>query len=132
MDHAPETAVDAAAYFARRLAHETDCADVHAAMASTDPPIVIDARSRDDHAARHIPGAVSLPHREITADALDRFGSDARFVTYCWGPHCNGATKAAAAIASLGRPVREMLGGMWGWEQEGFAFDGEAFDDAVS
>ena len=37
--------------------------------------IVIDARPRDAYAAGHIPGAISFPHREMTAETtaeLDR------------------------------------------------------------
>ena len=42
------------------------------------------------------------------------------FVTYCNGPHCNGADKAALRLAHLGRPVKKMLGGVTGWLDEGF------------
>ena len=40
-------------------------------------------------------------------------------VTYCWGPGCNGATRAALALAELGYRVREMLGGFEYWAREG-------------
>ncbi|MCZ2810804.1 rhodanese-like domain-containing protein [Modestobacter sp. VKM Ac-2979] len=40
-------------------------------------------------------------------------------VTYCWGPGCNGATRAALALARLGHPVREMIGGFEYWAREG-------------
>lgn len=124
----PETA---AAYFSARLACETDCADV--AVAQADPAVrdrlvVIDARSAEAYAQGHLPGAVRLP--EVSAERLAAFGEDALLVTYCWGPHCNGATKLAARIAALGFSVREMLGGVWGWEQEGFALVREAYAGA--
>lgn len=32
-------------------------------------------------------------------------------VTCCWGPGCNGATRAALMLAGLGYRVREMIGG---------------------
>ncbi len=41
-------------------------------------------------------------------------------VTYCWGPGCNGATRAALEFARLGYPVKEMLGGYEYWVREGF------------
>ncbi|MEE8601550.1 rhodanese-like domain-containing protein [Euzebya tangerina] len=110
-----------AAFFAARLANETDCADVHLWMRrDPDSVVVLDVRSREAFDDGHVPGAVSLPHQQITAEALAALGRDVTFVTYCWGPHCNGATKGAAAIAALGRPVKEMLGGVWGWGQEGY------------
>ena len=40
-------------------------------------------------------------------------------VTYCWGPGCNGATRAALALAVLGYRVREMLGGFEYWARAG-------------
>jgi rhodanese-related sulfurtransferase len=44
-------------------------------------------------------------------------------VVYCWGPGCNGATKAALAFAALGHPVREMIGGFEYWAREGLAVE---------
>jgi hypothetical protein len=35
-------------------------------------------------------------------------------------PHCNGADRAAARPARLGRRVKKMLGGIEGWKDEGF------------
>lgn len=111
----------AAAHYARRLALETDCADVHHTLAQApEAVVVIDTRSREAFEDGHVPGAVSMPGDEITAEGLTALGADRLFVTYCWGPHCNGATKGAARIAALGFGVKEMLGGVWGWEQEGF------------
>ncbi|MCV7760406.1 rhodanese-like domain-containing protein, partial [Pluralibacter gergoviae] len=63
-----------------------------------------------------------LPHREITADSLARWPANTLFVTYCAGPHCNGADVAALKLALLGRPVKIMIGGMTGWQDEGFTF----------
>jgi rhodanese-related sulfurtransferase len=40
-------------------------------------------------------------------------------VVYCAGPHCNGADVAALKLAELGRPVKMMLGGLTGWQDEG-------------
>ena len=97
----PTTTVAAApaeahAHFAAKLAFETDAADVAAALRAGPPAFVlVDARSRESYAAGHLPGAVSLPHAEIDEDALAAL-PDTLIVTYCWGPGCNGATRAAA------------------------------------
>jgi len=56
-----------------------------------------------------LPGAVNLP-RPFAEDDVAALG-DAMLVVYCWGPGCNGATKAARELAALGRPVKEMPGG---------------------
>jgi hypothetical protein len=46
-------------------------------------------------------------------------------ITYCWGPGCDGATKAALALAGLGYRVKEMIGGIEYWIREGFAVQTE-------
>jgi rhodanese-related sulfurtransferase len=112
---------DAAAHFQRLLAYETDCWDVHAAlMAGHSGFVVLDVRSPDAFAAGHIAGAVSLPHRRINERNLSAYPADVLFVVYCAGPHCNGADRAALALAHLGRSVKKMIGGVTGWKDEGF------------
>ena len=48
------------------------------------------------------------------------FAPDSTFVVYCAGAHCNGDNKAAVRLARLGYPVKEMIGGVAGWLDEGF------------
>ncbi len=92
----------ALAHFAGKAAFETDCADVHAAFASGKVDFVLlDVRGPDAYRKGHIAGAISIPRRTISEEA------------------CNGATKAAAELARLGRPVKEMIGGITGWLDEG-------------
>jgi rhodanese-related sulfurtransferase len=111
---------DAAAHFARRLAVETDVSDVAAALDSGVPGFVLlDSRSSEAWAQGHVPGALHLPGREIAARADDELDRSVPVVTYCWGPGCNGATRAALALALLGFRVREMIGGFEYWAREG-------------
>lgn len=117
----PASSELAAAHYATRLAVETDCADVYAGLQQVERDFVLlDVRSPELYAAGHVPGAISLPHRQISAERLAEFPPDTVFITYCAGPHCNGSTKAALKIARLGRPVKEMIGGVTGWLDEGF------------
>jgi rhodanese-related sulfurtransferase len=114
----------AVAHFAAKLAHETDVSDVHAALAEPEPGFVlVDSRSREAWDQGHVPGAIHLPTREIAARAAGLVPAGAAVVTYCWGPGCNGATRAALEFARLGHPVREMIGGFEYWVREGFAYD---------
>ncbi|RBY92437.1 rhodanese-like domain-containing protein [Blastococcus sp. TBT05-19] len=111
---------DAAAHFAHRLAVETDVSDVHAALESGRPGFVLlDSRGDDAWRQGHLPGAVHLPGREIATRAPLELDRDVPVVTYCWGPGCNGATRAALALALLGFRVREMIGGFEYWAREG-------------
>lgn len=117
----------ALAHFEHRFTVETDCWDVHDSLQRTDPDFVLlDVRTPELYAAGHVPGAVSLPHPQIRRQALDGYPSDTLFVVYCAGPHCNGAQKAAIRMARLGRPVKEMIGGIEGWKDEGFSLSTES------
>ena len=78
--------------------------------------------SEEAFARRHLPGAQHLPHSQITAERMAAWPAETLFVVYCAGPHCNGADVAALKLAELGRPVKMMLGGLTGWEDEGYAF----------
>ncbi|WP_164703058.1 rhodanese-like domain-containing protein [Modestobacter sp. KNN46-3] len=110
---------EAADHFARRLAVETDVSDVHAALESGRPGFVLlDSRSAESWAQSRVPGAIHLPGREIAGRAAE-LDPAVPVVTYCWGPGCNGATRAALALARLGHPVREMIGGFEYWAREG-------------
>lgn len=112
---------DALAHFAARLGFETDCWDVHASMTLDDPGFVlVDVRAPEYFDAGHIPGAISIPHPGLTAERLAEFPADMLFVVYCAGPHCNAASKGALRLATLGRPVKEMIGGAIGWLDEGY------------
>lgn len=116
----------AEAHFARLLALETDCSDVAACLASGDVDFVLlhVVGSAETFARRHIPGAVHLPHRQISAERMAAWPEDTLFVVYCAGPHCNGADQAALKLARLGRKVKLMIGGLTGWADEGFEFVG--------
>lgn len=116
-----------AAYYARKLAFETDCWDVHASLAAGKADFVLlDVRSPAMFAASHIPGAINLPHGKMTAHRMAEWPGDTLFVVYCAGPHCNGTDKAALRLARLGKQVKVMIGGMTGWADEGFSFESEA------
>ena len=112
---------DALAYFANKLTFETDCWDVHDALTRDVADfILLDVRSPELYEAGHVPGAINLPHARIVERNLSVWPYDTLFVVYCAGPHCNGANKAAVKLAKLGRPVKEMIGGVTGWIDEGF------------
>src|SRR2546429_224367 len=73
--------------------------------------VLIDTRGDEAWAQGHIPAAVHLPTDLIPERAPTLVDRDTLVVTYCWGPGCNGATRAAYAFAQLGYRVKEMLGG---------------------
>ena len=107
-----------------RLSVETDCADVHHALTHNEKDFVLlhVVGSPDAFARRHLPGAIHLPHNTITPERMAEWPADTLFVVYCAGPHCNGADFAALKLARLGLAVKIMIGGITGWQDEGFSF----------
>ncbi len=124
LDTAPADPARAAAHFAARLAFEADVSDVHAdLLAGVAGLVVVDTRSEAAWAQGHLPGALHLPTGRIAERAPELIDPSLTVVTYCWGPGCNGATRAALAFARLGYRVKEMLGGFEYWAREGFAYE---------
>lgn len=112
----------ALAHFEASLQFETDCWDVHDAIANDRKDFVlVDVRGSEKFNAGHVPGAIDLAHGKLVAAKLAHYPMDTLFVTYCAGPHCNGAARGAIRLAALGRPVKIMTGGVTGWLDEGFA-----------
>ena len=108
-------------HFGAGFTFETDCADVHQAMARGEQDFVLfDVRSPAMYAAGHLPGALNMPHAKLVEAKLRDYSPDMLFVVYCAGPHCNGAHRGALRLAGLGRPVKLMVGGVTGWLDEGF------------
>lgn len=107
-------------HFTEEFTFETDCWDVHDALEGDPGFVLLDVRSPSLFARGHVPGAINLPHGKIIRSKLSAWPQDTLFVTYCAGPHCNGAARGALRLAELGRPVKIMAGGITGWIDEGF------------
>jgi rhodanese-related sulfurtransferase len=110
----------AIAHFAGKLAFETDPSDVAADIgAGVGGWVLVDTRNQESWDQGHVPGAIHLPTGKIAKRAASVVPEGTAVVTYCWGPACNGATKAALEFAKLGYQVKEMIGGMEYWTREG-------------
>lgn len=117
----PASPDQAVAWFVAKLAVQTDISDVHNAMEGGAPGFtLVDSRDLASWRQGHIPGAVHLPTSMIPIKAATVLDPELPVVTYCWGPGCDGATKAALALARRGYRVKEMIGGIEYWIREGF------------
>jgi rhodanese-related sulfurtransferase len=125
----PAAPADAAAHFAASLAFHTDVSDVAAALAAaartgTGPGFVLlDTRGPQAWEQGRIPGAVHLPTDRVPQLAASLLDRRVPIVVHCWGPACNGAARAAYALASRGYQVKEMLGGIEYWIREGLPYE---------
>lgn len=108
-------------FYQAKLSYEIDSWDLSVMIKNTEKVVVLDVRSKGNYDAEHIEGAISLPHREITRESTAKFDKDTLFVTYCDGIGCNGSTKGALKMASLGFDVKELIGGIAWWKRDGHA-----------
>jgi rhodanese-related sulfurtransferase len=104
---------------------------VHEALKAGADFVLVDVRGPKAFARGHVPGAINIPHRAMTAERMAQYGKDSLFVVYCAGPHCNGATKGAIRLARLGYRVKEMIGGITGWRDEEFALESKPETEAA-
>jgi rhodanese-related sulfurtransferase len=108
-----------AKYYQNKLDFEIDSWDLKVALESGERVVVIDARSSEAYVRGHIPGAVNLPHRSMSADTTAHLDKSALVVTYCDGIGCNASTKGALRMAQLGFRVKELIGGLDWWRRDG-------------
>ncbi len=113
-------------HYLDKLAYETDSWDLHVARKSAEKIVVIDARSAEAFQKEHIPGAISLPHRQMNLATTERIDKAALVVCYCDGIGCNASTKGALNMSQLGFRVKELIGGLDWWKRDGHPTEGEA------
>ncbi len=111
-------------FYRHKLAYEMDSADLYEALERGEPIVVVDGRSADAYAHEHVPGAISLPHREIGPESTQSLDRSKRYVCYCDGIGCNASTKTAMKLLELGFEVRELIGGLDWWKRDGYATHG--------
>jgi rhodanese-related sulfurtransferase len=112
-------------HFLAKLSVETDAADLRTDLERGRKGfVVVDTRTPEAYARRHIPGALNIPSRTVNAQTTAALSKEDVIVVYCWGPGCNGATKAAVRFAALGFRVKELLGGIEYWVKEAAPTEG--------
>jgi len=84
-----------------------------------EPLVLVDSRGEAAWGQGRIDGAIHLPTADIAVRAAEVVPAGTPVVVYCWGPGCNGSTRAALAFSILGYEVREMIGGYEYWAREG-------------
>ena len=112
-------------FYQSKLAFEMDSWDVYEALGKGEPIVVVDGRTAEAYANEHIPGAVNLPHRELSSATTSSLDKTKFYVCYCDGIGCNASTKTALKLLTLGFEVRELIGGLDWWKRDGYATEGE-------
>ena len=122
--------IDQMDFYQRKLAYEIDSADLNDALKRNEPIVVVDGRPGAAYAREHIPGAISLPHRDISFNTTESLDRSKLYVCYCDGIGCNASTKTALKLLTLGFQVRELIGGLDWWRRDGHPTHGEGRSDS--
>jgi rhodanese-related sulfurtransferase len=85
-----------------------------------DSLVVLDVRPAIEHAAGHVPGAVSIPVDELRR-RLAELPRDREIVAYCRGPFCAFAHDAVALLRGEGFEARRLEDGLPEWQAAGLA-----------
>jgi rhodanese-related sulfurtransferase len=82
--------------------------------------VVLDVRPATEHAAGHLPGAVSIPVGELRR-RLAELPQDREIVAYCRGPYCAFAHEAVELLRQEGFLARRLEDGLPEWQAAGLA-----------
>ena len=82
--------------------------------------VVLDVRPAAEHAAGHLPGAVSIPVEELRR-RMAELPRDREIVAYCRGPYCAFAHEAVAVLREEGFTARRLEDGLPEWQAAGLA-----------
>ncbi|RKS04833.1 ArsR family transcriptional regulator [Nocardiopsis sp. Huas11] len=78
--------------------------------------LLVDLRSAAEYEEGHLPGAVSIPSREL-AQRWDELPWDTTIVAYCQGPYCVVSPRAVRLLREAGRSARSLRGGYVDWKR---------------
>ncbi|MEV2276696.1 metalloregulator ArsR/SmtB family transcription factor [Nocardiopsis sp. NPDC049922] len=79
--------------------------------------VVVDLRSAREFAEGHVPGAISVPSRELE-ERIAELPWDTTIVAYCQGPYCVVSPRAVRLVNATGRRARSLRGGYVRWKRE--------------
>ena len=85
---------------------------------------VLDVRPVEEYRSGHIPGAISIPLKELEGH-LAELPRDQEIVAYCRGPHCVLAVEAVEILHSKGFQAIRLEDGVQDWRAHGFRVEEE-------
>lgn len=86
---------------------------------------VLDVRPPEEYAAGHLPGALSVPLRELER-RLAELPHDREIVAYCRGPYCVLAVEAVEILRARGFTAFRLEDGVADWHARGFPVEAGA------
>jgi rhodanese-related sulfurtransferase len=93
--------------------------DLLHALASGDPPLVLDVRTPEEYARGHVEGAVNIPHSELPGRLAELEAARGRtLVVYCESGRRSGIALDALHGAGFERAL-QLEGDMRAWRAQG-------------
>ena len=107
------------------MSHTITREELRIKLSSTDRPVLVEALPAKYYAAKHLPGALHLPHDQVDALASDVLPQkNAPVVVYCANRQCQNSHIAAHRLSVLGyTDVSVYAGGKQDWEEGGMPFE---------
>ena len=87
--------------------------------------VLVDTRVADSRSGHTLPGAVHLPHDQIT-DRLSELSPDVVSIVFCNGPQCTQTPDAIGRLLDAGYPAASLAyyrGGLHDWVTLGYPTD---------
>lgn len=90
--------------------------------------VIVDVRDEDSYKSGHIPKSINLPFKKYNSfegneTEFPGLRRDAYNYIYCYEGACNLSQKAAKKFASLGYPVKEVVGGYASWKDHKYPIE---------
>jgi rhodanese-related sulfurtransferase len=85
---------------------------------------LVEVLPREEYEELHLPGAISLPLKELDDAAADRLQRRKPVVVYCWDALCDMSPRAAAWLEQLGFDAYDYAVGKVDWMAHGLPMEG--------
>lgn len=92
--------------------------------------LVLDVRPSDEYRAGHIPGAVSVPVKELE-NRISELPAAKEIVAYCRGPYCVLAFRAVEILRARGHSARRLMDGFPEWRAAGLPIEVSTTEEAA-
>jgi len=115
------------AFFHDRCAMEPVDRDALLAKVRAGAVTVLDVRPVEEYQAGHIPGALSVPLKDLE-QGLSGLRRDREIVAYCRGPYCVLAVEAVEKLRALGFRAFRMEHGVADWRALGLPIEITSLD----
>ncbi len=115
------------AFFEDRGAMEPVDRDSLLAKVRAGAVTVLDVRPVEEYQAGHIPGALSVPLKDLE-QRLSGLPRDREIVAYCRGPYCVFALQAVEKLKALGFTASRMEHGVADWRALGLPVEISSFE----